>query len=78
MRAVVVLDPGSGSPAKLGIDRRTERVEASCKADNLVATIALAPGSGISERIEDELSSSQEAGLSGENFAAEQERKSAE
>jgi len=49
MRALVVLNPGSGSLAKLGIDRRRERVEASCKANNLVATIALAPGSGISE-----------------------------
>ena len=60
MRAMVELNPGSGSLAKLGIDRGRERVAASGEANNLVATIALAPASGISERIEDELSSSHE------------------
>jgi hypothetical protein len=60
MRALVVLNPGSGTVKKLGIDRGRERVAAICKANNLTATIALVPGSRISERIKDELASSQE------------------
>ena len=71
MRALVVLNPGSGSLATLGIDRGRERVAASCEANNLVATIAIAPGSGISERIEGELSSSREGtGWRALSFAA--------
>jgi diacylglycerol kinase family enzyme len=60
MRALVVLNRGSGSLAKLGIDRGRERVAASCEANNLAATIALVPGHRISHRIQDELSFSQE------------------
>jgi diacylglycerol kinase family enzyme len=60
MRAFFVLNPGSGTVKKLGIHRGRERVAAICKANNLTATIALVPGSRISERIKDELASSQE------------------
>ena len=60
MRALVVLNPGSGSLGKLGIDPGRERVAAICKANNLAATVAIVPGSGISERIKDELTSSQD------------------
>ena len=55
MRALIVLNPRSGSLAKLGIDRARERIAARCAADNLDATIAVVPGSGIADRIESEV-----------------------
>ncbi len=58
MKALVVLNPRGGNLAKFGIDRGMERVAAICKANNLGARIAIALGSGISERIKDELASS--------------------
>ena len=58
---MVVLNPGSGTLAKLGIERGRARVEAVCKANNLAVTMALVPGNRISERIKDELAVSQES-----------------
>ncbi len=54
------MNSGSGSLAKIGIDNGRQRVAASCEANDLAATIVIAPGSGISERIKDELDSSRE------------------
>jgi diacylglycerol kinase family enzyme len=51
MKALVVLNPSSGSLAKLGIDRARQQIAAICKANNLDATITVVPGPGIADRI---------------------------
>jgi diacylglycerol kinase family enzyme len=55
MRALIVLNPRSGSLAKLGIDRARREIAACCAANNLDATIALVPGAGIADRIKSEI-----------------------
>ena len=42
MRAVVVLDPGSGSLAKLGIDRGRERIQSGGNIDRALFAEVLA------------------------------------
>jgi diacylglycerol kinase family enzyme len=61
MRALVVLNPSSGSLAKLGIDRARQQIAAICKANSLDATITVVPGAGIGDRIKSEIA----AGLGG-------------
>lgn len=48
-----MLNPRSGSLAKLGIDRGRERVAAICAANGFAATIAVLRGSGIGGRIKE-------------------------
>jgi diacylglycerol kinase family enzyme len=55
MRALIVLNPRSGSLAKLGIDRARQQIAARCAANDLDATIALVPGAGIADRIKSEI-----------------------
>jgi diacylglycerol kinase family enzyme len=55
MKALIVLNPRSGSFAKLGIDRGRQQIAARCAANNLDATIAVVPGAGIADRIKSEI-----------------------
>jgi diacylglycerol kinase family enzyme len=55
MRALVVLNPRSGTFAKLGIDQAKEQIAASFAADGLTATFAIVPGSRIESRITEEI-----------------------
>ena len=60
MRALVVLNPRSGSLAQLGIDRAGQLITARCAANNLDATIAFVPGTGIADRIKSEIAACRE------------------
>ncbi len=64
MKALIVLNPRSGSLAKLGIDRASQQIAARCAANNLDATIAVVPGTGIADRIKSEVAACRE----GERF----------
>src|SRR2546423_15463302 len=65
MRALIVLNPRSGSLAKLGIDRARQQIAARCAANDLDATIALVPGPGIADRIKSEIAASPGGARSG-------------
>jgi diacylglycerol kinase family enzyme len=60
MRALVVLNPRSGSLAKLGIEKARHEIAARCEANNLDATIAAVPGTGIADRIKGEIAAYRE------------------
>ncbi len=55
MRALILLNPGSRSPAKLGIEQATQRIAAGCEANGIAATIVVERGDGIARRIESEI-----------------------
>ena len=60
MRALIVLNPHSGSLARLGIDRAGQWIAARCAANNLDATIAVVPGTRIGDRIKTEIAACRE------------------
>jgi diacylglycerol kinase family enzyme len=62
---LVVLNPRSGSLAKLGIDRARQQIAAICKANNLDATITVVPGPGIADRIRCEIAAGRRGAESG-------------
>jgi diacylglycerol kinase family enzyme len=58
MRALVVLNPRSGTLAGLGIDRARQEIAARCEANNLDATIAVVAAAEIGDRIKSEIAAS--------------------
>jgi diacylglycerol kinase family enzyme len=65
MKALIVLNPRSGSLAKLGIDRARQRITAHCAANNLDSAIAVVPGAGIADRIRSEVAAGRGGAPSG-------------
>jgi diacylglycerol kinase family enzyme len=65
MRALIVLNPRSGSLAKLGIDRARQRIAAHSAANSLDSAIAVVPGAGIADRIRSEIAAGRGGAPSG-------------